>query len=379
MPAIAYQGAHGSNDYPLHFAFFEAMESRGLLDQIDFFLDPSTEYAYCKKLIRRFPQLQLTSSTSLAGLAVHAYARSGARGGGLFAKVNRRYDAVIEGPGGRIHPRYLGNGDIFWRYPTTERRAIVFHSIEGGILRMPRTAASIAGADLILARSTGSAAIARQAGAPRVHATSDIVFSQQAADGIERPGGAVALRSPNAQPGAAYIRNVEEIVQYLADLRRPIDCTSIEPPLTDFLDAAARRNGFFVLNGDEMYMPFLAKRDFVISCRLHTTILALKAGNRKVIQFGVEEGTQKLKQIFGDLGLTQLTIHPRESLNRQTIQSFVEGDDRLDDAQVRESLRQARESVLGGLDILEEWLLSLGKGQRTSSPPATASAQTLPA
>lgn len=64
MPLIAYQRAHGDNDYPLHFAFFEALERRGVLNKYVFAIDPRVDYPYCLQLLRRFPQLILTESRS---------------------------------------------------------------------------------------------------------------------------------------------------------------------------------------------------------------------------------------------------------------------------------------------------------------------------
>ena len=64
MPAIAYQRAHGSTDFPHHFALFGELERRGLLDKYDFALDPSMDLGYCLRLISRFPQLKLTEDIS---------------------------------------------------------------------------------------------------------------------------------------------------------------------------------------------------------------------------------------------------------------------------------------------------------------------------
>ena len=80
MPLIAYQNAHGANDFPLHFAFFEAIERRGLLDKYDFALDPFNDPSYCQLLIDRFPALHLTSGSSVVSRAREKIHRTFGRG-----------------------------------------------------------------------------------------------------------------------------------------------------------------------------------------------------------------------------------------------------------------------------------------------------------
>ena len=117
MPIIAYQNAHGANDFPLHFAFFEALERRGILDRYEFALDPFNDIEYCQLLIKRFPQLVLTTDVSFGSRAREFVYRRLGRGAKAMAALEYGFDAVCEAPGGRIHPLYTGGLDIFWRYP----------------------------------------------------------------------------------------------------------------------------------------------------------------------------------------------------------------------------------------------------------------------
>ena len=166
MPRVAYKGAHGSNDFPLHFTFFQAMDDRGLLDRFDFALDPMLDLNYCLKLKERFPQLQLTTSVSRARKMMGFTAETIGRFYRPFGLLDH-FDAVIEGPGGRINPNYTRT-DIFRLYPKVRRRALLFHSIEEGILGLDKVRNSIASCDLVIPRTSESAEIARQAGATTI-------------------------------------------------------------------------------------------------------------------------------------------------------------------------------------------------------------------
>ena len=230
MPLIAYQGCHGSNDFPLHFSFFEILERRGVLARIDFVIDPFNDLEYSLALIARFPQLMLKTEESilerfgqeLQGVLPH--------GGRVLSHLNRPFDGVCEGPGGRIHAEYLGDNDIFWRYPRTRRRAVVFHSIESEIPSYPRASASLASTDLVIARSSGSGLNAEKAGARNVVVSCDVVFGKNVTQESYNPGLAIALRIPDADLNNNSKLNIEEIFEYLRQLGLPVDFIKIEKP-----------------------------------------------------------------------------------------------------------------------------------------------------
>jgi hypothetical protein len=363
MPLIAYQGAHGANDFPLHFAFFEALERRGLLDKYDFALDPFHDLSYCQILIDRFPQLALTTGRSLVARSREFLRHRLGRGLRIISSLENSFDAVCEGPGGRIHPLYSGGDDIFWRYPRTGRRAILFHSIEPGVLKQPNTRSSIASADLVIARSRRSAKVARQAGARKVIESSDIVFSQSTKSGQTRAGLAIALRVPNVGVTEIYLQEMRSILRHLESLGKPIDFTRMESPMGDEQD---KRNygtqlhpNITLFKGNDIYVPFVSIREAVISCRLHTTIVSLLAGNRKIMQFQIESGTKKISEMFEDIGLVGLKVHTIEDLRTENIREFVAEGVILDNIEVEQALRKARSFVEVGLDEFDEWLCKI--------------------
>jgi hypothetical protein len=360
MPLVAYQGPHGSNDYPLHFAFFEAMEKRGVLDRVDFALDPFHDLAYCKALRARFPQLLLTTEQSIPSKLAWLAHRTLHRGAGLISRLpGRRFDAVCEGPGGRIHPQYHC-GSLFWRHPRVRRRAVLFHSVEEGILRDRAACESIASCDLVVARSNGTCAVAMKAGlAPsKVCTASDIVFTKIPAETEYRRGYAVALRVPLGGGDSDYSRRLCAVLDYL-DAVPGVDHVSIEKPFDD----EQKRRGYAergeLYTGDEMYRPFEYRRDAVVSCRLHTTLIALLSGNRRILQYQVEGHTRKLHQIFSDIGLESLRVRSPGSLCAREVQEFLEAGESLDDAEVEAALHRGRKLVEQGLDRACEWLESV--------------------
>jgi hypothetical protein len=362
MPLIAYQNAHGANDFPLHFAFFEAIERRGLLEKYDFALDPFTDVQYCRLLIDRFPQLVLTTQLSLISRARETVYRTLGRGAKAVALFENGFDAVCEAPGGRIHPLYTGGLDVFWRYPRTRRRAILFHSIEPGIADQPKTSRSIAETDLVIARSRGAAAVARRVGSSRVVESCDIVLGIES--GTEyRSGLAIALRLPNHGTTAEYLQEIRLILDYLESLGSNVDHVRIESPMggeqiARGYGSAAKPN--IGLWGDaKLYTPFAIKRDGIVSCRLHTTLMAILAGNRKILQFQIETGTNKIAEILEDIGLSQLAVHPIQDMRLNTIRRFVESHDQLSEQTVTDALAKARGRINEGLDAFEEWLSTL--------------------
>src|SRR5215813_4002544 len=151
MPLIAFKGAHGSNDFPLHFAFFGYLERKGILDKYDFALDTLYDPKYAVLLLHRFPQLKLVERGNLPRQMMLWMHEVVGRGYRPLSLLDTKFDAVCEAPGGRINELYCKQ-DIFRLYPRIERRAILFHSIEAGALRNPEVRSSVASCDLVVAR-----------------------------------------------------------------------------------------------------------------------------------------------------------------------------------------------------------------------------------
>jgi len=361
MPLIAYQTAHGCNDYPLHFAFFEAMERRGILDHYDFALDPMVDYPYCEKLMKRFPQLHLTEHYSWPRTAMR-WMRSHV--GRFYRPLGMldRFDAVCEGCGGHIHPHYLKSG-VFRAYPRVRRRAILFQSIEDGALANDEVRESIAQTDLIIARTGESAKRAKAAGAKRVVESCDIVFSHQPREIPERAGIAVALRVPNQDPGPQYLAELRRALEHLRGLGGDVDFVQVEgrigQEMRQWTALAGVCGSKSVYHGDDMYIPFSCRRQAIISARLHTTILALLHGNRAILQFQIEEHTHKMAEMLRDIGLTSLVVRSRDALNTETMSSFLASPEVIGEQEVECALAEARRRVETGLDAFEEWLESI--------------------
>ena len=355
MPLVAYKGAHGSNDFPLHFAFFQAMSDRGLLDRIDFALDPMLDFRYCLKLKEHFPQLQLTTSVSRARKMMGFTAETIGRFYRPFGLLDH-FDAVIEGPGGRINPNYTRT-DIFRLYPKVRRRAILFHSIEKGILALDKVRNSIASCELVIPRTSNSAEIARQAGAGHVVTSTDIVWYRGQISSEYLPGSALALRTIDNQN---FQDNVRGILEGLHGLGKNLDFVRIEEPIGEEMAAKDYGKGEFegmkMYCEDDMYTPFSQVRDTVISCRLHTTILALLHGNRAIMQFQIEKGTNKIREIFDDLGLKSLRVFGSEDYTLESITQFLDDPCFLPEEEIKSAVTKARGRVEAGLDALEEWL-----------------------
>lgn len=365
MPLIAYQRAHGTTDFPHHYAFFEALEQRGLLEKFDFAIDPSMDLGYCLKLLKRFPQLQLTGDASTAQRVRLFLERTKLRGAGISAKFDTRFDAVCEAPGGRIQPVYSYGQDIFWAYPRVKRRAILFHSVEEGILSQPKTRRSVAEAELVITRTDASAAVAARAGVPdnRIVRACDIVFRHQSSSTRPVPGVAVALRLPGKTATPDYVAELRRVMDYLETLDCAVDHVRIEEPL----GAEQIRRGYGsheipnvrMWYDDFMYVPFHSRRDALISSRLHTTIIGLLSGNRAIMQFHVEPGTSKLQQFVDDLELHELKVRTGDDLKVEVVRDFIATPTLLSEAMVENALAIARRKVELGLDRFEEWLRTL--------------------
>jgi len=358
MPLVAYQRAHGSNDFPLHFAFFEAMEARGMLDRITFALDPMLDATYCAKLMLRFPQLVLTETACISRRAMRFLSEYIGRAYRPLAFLGT-FDAVCEAPGGRINPHY-STRSLFHFYPRTRRRAILFHSIEAAAMQNSAVSESVGSCDLVIARTKESARLADKAGAKQVIEAADIVFRTQVHQPIYKPGLAVALRVPAYNPPEEFIERTRCILNDLESLGRPIDHTRTEEPIG--AEMIARGYGtdgqprIGLYGDDAMYVPFQAKRDLVISARLHTTLLAILYGNRHVLQYQIEQGTNKIAEIWSDLGLHALRVLPPDEVTRERVNEFISNPTALPEDQVQTALTKAREKVENGLDAVEEWL-----------------------
>ena len=149
---------------------------------------------YCLQLIDRFPRSSRWTTWIAAEVA---QVRSGARRSRLqTACLTWTNSMRTVRRGGRINGMYM-HGDVFRMYPRVERRAILFHSIEPGALEDPGTKASIATADLVVARTHQSAENAKAAGAQVGLRIFRHRFSGTSPTRETRPEIAVALRSPN--------------------------------------------------------------------------------------------------------------------------------------------------------------------------------------
>src|SRR5262245_7272736 len=112
MPLIAYKGAHGSNDFPLHFAFFSYLERERILDHYDFAIDTWHDPHYALMLLRRVPQLRLVEDGNTPRRALLWMHRTLGRGYRPLSFLDTKFDAVCEGAGGRINELYCSH-DVF--------------------------------------------------------------------------------------------------------------------------------------------------------------------------------------------------------------------------------------------------------------------------
>ena len=360
MPLIAYQRAHGRNDFPLHFAFFEALDERGLLDKYDFALDIFIDPEYCRLLTRRFPQLVLAVDKSLPRKFFEWTSKSIGKGYRFIGYTDKIFDAVCEAPGGRITPIYTGGLNNFWMYPAVKKRAILFHSIEEGVKPQKKVAESIADCDLVIARTDKSACVATEIGAKRVVKSCDIVFRNKYDNADYKEGIAVALRIPNIGVTESYLGNVTSILNFLENSERIVDNVRIEEPLGSEMEKRGylsyEKKNINMFQDDYIYYPFRYKRDAIISCRLHTTIIGLLSGNLNILQFQIESGTSKIKQLIDDLGLNSLALHNITEMKVETLSEYLNNPTPLDKVEVDVAIRKAREKVEIGLDAFEEWL-----------------------
>ncbi|WP_165232417.1 polysaccharide pyruvyl transferase family protein [Aquisphaera insulae] len=358
MPTIAYMRAHGTTDFPHHFAFFGYLEKLGILDKYDFLLESVMDPAYCARLVRRFPQLKILEDQSRPRRWMREVAERVGRGYRPFAYLDT-FDAVCEAPGGRINEFYTKN-DVFRFYPRVKRRAILFHSIEQGALKQPSVRESVAGADLVIARTSRSAENARGAGAKWVVDSADIAFLEHPKRYIYKPGIATAFRLPNAGVTEEYLDRLREIVANLEKTDTQVDFVRVEEPfgqemIREGLGTYLRPNTG-VYSDDTMYLPFLAKRDAIITSRLHTTLLSLMYGNRKILQFHIEGGTNKSVEIFNDMGIHSVPVHQRDEVTWKTVEEFLAAEPNLPEEEAAAALDLAKSKTIKGMDAFLEWL-----------------------
>lgn len=358
MPLIAYVRAHGSTDFPHHFVLFGHLEKLGVLDKFDFLLDPMMDPDYCVKLITRFPQLKLTEDVSRPRRWMRYVKDRVGRGYRPFSFLDK-FDAVCEAPGGRINELYTTN-DVFRFYPKVKRRAILFHSIEAGALKNDEVRQSVATADLVIVRTSQSARNARDAGAKWIVDSADIVFLEHPQQYTAKPGIAVALRLPNRGVTEDYLQTLRDIVGRLERLDTQVDFVLVEQPFgreikdKGFGSYLKRNTGLYY--DDTMYLPFLHRRDAIVSSRLHTTLVGLLNGNRKILQFHIEGGTNKTEEILGDMGIHSIRVCRQGDVNWPTIERFLNDGPSLPEAEAQAALDLAKSKTLKGMDSFLEWL-----------------------
>jgi hypothetical protein len=156
---------------------------------------------------------------------------------------------------------------------------------------------------------------------------------------------------------------VRTIVTQFCGLRTPVDFVPVEEPF----GTEMRLNGIGtylqphtgLYSGDCMYAPFHYRRDAIISSRLHTTLLALLHGNRRILQFHIEKGTNKIEEIAGDIGLRSLAINRQDDVTWERICEFLNSDEAIPEDEARSALQNAKEMAERGMDAFSDWLRQL--------------------
>ncbi len=360
MPIIAYLRAHGGNDFLLHFAFFEQCEKRGILDKVDFALDPSSSRNYCLKLKQRFPQLHLVEELSFARRAMQWTEKSVGRFYGPIGYLDR-FDAVCEGCGGHVHGQFM-HSNPFRHYQRTRKRAFLFQSIESSALVYSSVKEAVRDADLIIARSKSTAKRAEEAGNKNIVTAIDIVFGLNPSDIEYKPGYSVGLRLPKDYT-ESYINELKRLISFLNNQNIPIDYSQAEPPLGNEMNKDSQLFRDFphtnIFPGDDMYIPFSKKRDLIISQRLHTTLFSLIHGNTAILQFQIQEDTSKVAEILSDIGLSEIKVHKLTDFSLDEIQCFLDKPHVIHQDTLSSALDTARQKVKIGMDAFEDWVATL--------------------
>lgn len=365
MPLVAYQRAHGANDYLLHHIFLEELERRGVLDEVDIAIDTFIDPGYACQLVKRFPQLLLAVDVSRSRRWIEMLKATLDRGYRWIAMLDRRFDAVMEAPGGRLNVNYRSNLSNWWLYPRVKRRAVLFHSLDEGCVHIPRLRDSLRDVDLFVARTSRAAETAREIGCQNVISACDIVFNLDPGPNRFDEGVAVALRNPGGDSGEAVVSELRKILDRCEkDANTKYDMVRVEEPV----GAEMIRRGYSIgrfrnirmYSGNSMYIPFMARRDAVISCRLHTLIVALLYGNRRILQIQVERSTNKIGEIVKDLDLIDLPVYAVHDLRENTIVSWLDSEKTMiDNERVLRGIDVARKRNATGIDAACEWLRSL--------------------
>ena len=215
----------------------------------------------------------------------------------------------------------------------------------------------------MIARTSQSARNAREAGARWVCDAADIIFVEPPLPRIHRPGIAVALRLPNKGATQEYMETLRDIHRRLQTLQTQVDFVRVEEPLGREMTLSGigtylERHTSLAYD-DTMYLPFLFQRDAVMSSRLHTTLISLLSGTRKIQQFHIELGTNKAEEILDDMGLHSLNVYRIADVNWANIERFLSDGVTLPEDEVQTALRVARAKVTAGMDAFVEWLESI--------------------
>ena len=119
------------------------------------------------------------------------------------------------------------------------------------------------------------------------------------------------------------------------------------------------RRGTGLYYDNNMYVPFLYRRNAVVSSRLHTTIIGLLHGNRKVLQYHIELGTNKTQEIVDQMGLTSLKVHRISDVNWTTMAEFLKSSSAIPEPEAIAALERCKAKALLGMQAFVEWLHTL--------------------
>ncbi len=153
---------------------------------------------------------------------------------------------------------------------------------------------------------------------------------------------------------------LRDIVARLENRGGQVDFVRIEEPLGREMIirglGTIRKPNAGLYYEDTMYLPFLSRRDAIVSARLHTTLMSLLYGNRKILQFHIEPGTNKSEEILGDIGLHSLKVHRQPDVNWSLIEQFLENGQTIAEAEAQSALGRAKAKTTEGMNAFLEWL-----------------------